>query len=49
MQRIIKIVFLGEILDNHCAFCAKFEEIKQKQFLSIVANHSTELDFSTVN
>ena len=30
-------------------FRAKFEVEPQKQFLSIIAKHSTELDFSTVN
>ena len=32
-------------------FCAKFEVALQLQFLSIIANHSTELlvDFSTIN
>ena len=30
-------------------FRAKFEVVLQKQFLSIIANRSTELDFSTVN
>ena len=29
-------------------FRAKFEVVLQKQFLSIIAKHSTELDFSTV-
>ena len=30
-------------------FRAKFELVLQKQFLSIIANHSTKLDSSTVN
>ena len=30
-------------------FRAKFEVVLQKQFLSIIANHSTKLEFSTVN
>ena len=30
-------------------FRATFEVVLQKQFLSIIANHSTELDFFTVN
>ena len=30
-------------------FRAKFELVLQKQFLSIIVNHSTKLDFSTVN
>ena len=30
-------------------FRAKFEVVLQKQFLSIIAKHSTELDLSTVN
>lgn len=59
MQRIIEIVSLGEILDNHCAFCAKYDETEshrlflydlkcRSHFFSLLPNTSFKKNSSSV-